>query len=141
MIVHGFWDQHGRAAQGWNRSFYFPKPRRFDATMTFDPELNRVVEWLRPWNLFEVVWEVVFEPPDTIRIVAERVRVGWRTRRWTLPAWASPHVQAVERAVGDSHIWIDLLVGNRIMGDIFGYEGRFHVRREPKPTLPGARRR
>lgn len=132
MIIEGADTPSGRAAQVWRRSFAFSSPRRFDAIMTFDSHEGRVVEWLRPRNLIEVVWDVAFEPPATIRITANRIRLGRGRWRFTLPKWAGPDVSAVETADADCHITIDLVVRHPWLGDVFGYEGRFHVRREQK---------
>jgi hypothetical protein len=137
MVVEGMRDPGGGAAQLWLRSFAFPSPRRFDAVMTFDPREGRVVEWLRPRHLVQVVWDVTFEPPATMRIRAERIRVGRGRWRFGLPRWLGPVVTATETADGGDHITITLVVHHRALGDVFGYEGRFRVHREPRS---GARR-
>lgn len=134
MTVEGFWASGGRPAQTWRRSFALPTTRRFDAVMSFDSEVGRVVEWLRPWQLIEVVWEVAFEPPSTMRITAERMRIGRGSRRVSLPTWLTPSVIAVETAVGDQDIAIKLLVSHAWLRDFFGYEGRFRVTREASTT-------
>ncbi len=136
MTVDGVLDATGRSCQTWKRSFNLPRPRRFDATMSFDPALGRVVEWLRPRDLIEVVWDVAFEPPATIRIATERMRFGRGRRRVTLPRWLTPDVIATETAVGADEITIELVVRHRWLGDVFGYEGRFRVTRERIPNAP-----
>jgi uncharacterized protein (TIGR01777 family) len=76
MIVEGLHDGQGDGAQTWHRTFRFRRPRRFDATMAFDLRLARVVERMDPGGVLEVVWNVTFEPPATIRIVTESIRFG-----------------------------------------------------------------
>ena len=114
MIIEGADDPSGRATQVWRRSFAFSSPRRFDAIMTFDSHQGRVVEWLRPANLIEVVWDVAFEPPATIRIIANRARIGRGRWHFTLPRWAGPEVSAVETAdadVASPSTWLSVTLG------------------------------
>jgi hypothetical protein len=44
--------------------------------MTFDLRLARVVERMAPFGMLEVIWNVTFEPPDTIQIETCGMRVG-----------------------------------------------------------------
>jgi uncharacterized protein (TIGR01777 family) len=134
MVVEGLHDGQGGDVQTWRRAFAFRRPRRFDATMTFDPRLARVVEHVRPGGVLEVVWNVRFEPPATIWIVTEGMRFGVGRCRMTLPRWAAVEVRVSETALGDQSdaIAVDLVVRQRWLGEIFGYAGRFQVRREAK---------
>ena len=83
---------------------------------------------------FTVVWNVAFEPPATIRIVTERLRVGVGSARITLPRWSAVEVHVSETALEEQRqqIAVDLVVQHPWLGAIFGYAGRFQVRREPK---------
>ena len=137
MTIQGLRDSSGRPAQAWRRSFALLSPRRFDAIMSFDRDMDRVVEWLKPWNLIEVIWDVAFDPPRTIRITAARMRLGRGSRRVTLPTWMVPRVSAIETAVGDHEITISLVVSHPLLGDFFGYDGRFNVRRESTASSRG----
>jgi uncharacterized protein len=134
MMVEGRHDKQGRGTQTWHRTFQFRKPRRFDATMAFDLRRARVVEWMGPFNVLEVVWNVTFEPPATIRIETEGIRVGMGRGRMVLPRWASVEVRVSETALlgGSEAIAVDLAVRQLWLGEIFGYTGRFQVRRERK---------
>ena len=134
MIVEGLHDGQGGGAQTWRRTFEFRRPRRFDATMAFDFRLARVVERMGPFGVLEVVWNVTFEPPATIRIVTEGIRFGVGRCRIALPRWAAMEVRVSETALGDRSdtIAVDLAVRQPWLGEIFGYAGRFQVRREVK---------
>jgi uncharacterized protein len=134
MIVEGLHDGQGGGAQTWRRTFRFRRPRRFDATMAFDLRLARVVERMCPGGVLEVVWNVTFEPPATIRIVTEGIRFGVGRCRIALPRWATVEVRVSETALGDRSdmIAVDLAVRQQWLGEIFGYAGRFQVRREVK---------
>lgn len=134
MIVEGLPTGRACGAQTWRRKFTFAKPRKFDATMAFDPKLARVVERVRPGGVLEVVWNVTFEPPATIRIVTQGMRVGVGRLRIAVPRWAAVEVQVSETALEDQsqRIAVDLVVRHPWLGAIFGYTGYFQVRREPK---------
>jgi uncharacterized protein (TIGR01777 family) len=134
MTVEGLPNEYACGAQLWRRTFLFHTPRRFDATMAFDPKLARVVERVRPGGVLEVVWNVAFEPPATIRIVTEGMRLGVGWFRITLPRWSAVEVHVSETALEEQRqqIAVDLVVQHPWLGAIFGYAGRFQVRREPK---------
>lgn len=134
MVIEGLPTEYACGAQTWRRTFLFRTPRRFDATMAFDPKLARVVEWVRPGGVLEVIWNVTFEPPATIRIVTQGMRLGVGRLRITLPRWAGVEVQVSEMALEEQsqRIAVDLVVRHPWLGAIFGYAGRFQVRREPK---------
>jgi uncharacterized protein len=134
MSVEGRYDGQGGGVQTWRRTFGFRRPRRFNATMAFDFRLARVVERMGPLGVLEVVWKVTFEPPATIRIVTEGMRVGLGKRRLALPGWAAVEIRVSETALVDQSetIAVDLVIRQPWLGEIFGYAGRFQVRREVK---------
>ena len=134
MIVEGRHDGQGGGAQTWYRTFQFRRPRQFNATMMFDLRLARVVERMAPFGMLEVLWNVTFEPPATIRIETRGMRVGVNRLRIALPRWASVEVRVSETALSDRSetIAVNLAVRQPWLGEIFGYTGRFQVRREMK---------
>lgn len=144
MIVEGQHGRQGGGAQTWRRTFHFRRPRKFNATMMFDQRLARVVERLGPFGVLEIVWNVTFEPPATIRIKTEGIRLGMGKRRIVLPRWATVEIWASETALGQQGnmgeqdlpgiqrdmIAVDLLVRQPWLGEIFGFAGHFQLRRE-----------
>jgi hypothetical protein len=85
--------------------------------------------------MLEVVWNVTFEPPATIRIVTEGIRFAVGRCRIALPHWATVEVWVSETALEEDRsdmIAVDLTVRQQWLGEIFGYAGRFQVRREVK---------
>ena len=136
MIVEGVHDRWAGGAQTWYRTFKFRRLRRFNAMMAFDFRLARVVEWVRPAGMLEVVWNVTFEPPATVRIVTQGLRFGIGKYRLALPRWATVQVRVSETALLDRRdmIAVDLVVRQQWLGEIFGYAGRFQVRREVKQS-------
>ena len=88
-----------------------------------------------PFGLLEVVWNMRFDPPDTIYIstVGCVLRIGHH-RLW-LPRLLYPDVTAVERTLKDSQgISIYLRVAHPMLGSIFGYSGTFHIEPPFAPT-------
>jgi uncharacterized protein (TIGR01777 family) len=136
MVVEGQPGRQGGGAQTWHRAFRFNKLRRFNATMVFDQRLARVVERLEPFGILEVVWNVTFEPPDTIRIGTEDIRAGVDRCRMVLPRWVSVEVEVSETALLDRNgtIAVAFVIRQPWLGEIFGYTGRFQVRKEEKKS-------
>ncbi len=112
----------------WERTFAFRRPRRFDATLAFSPELGRIVELVGPAGCFEMAWNVRFEPPARllIRTAGARLRIGQYALR--LPAALVPSVTVVQEAVADGELTVDLVVSHQALGPLFGYDGRFRLR-------------
>jgi hypothetical protein len=84
--------------------------------------------------LQEVIWNVAFEPPNTIRIETCGMRIRVNRLRIALPRWASVEVRVSETALADRSetIAVNLAVRHPWLGEIFGYCGWFLVRREMK---------
>ncbi|HET8845865.1 MAG TPA: DUF4166 domain-containing protein, partial [Ktedonobacteraceae bacterium] len=133
MIVEGLYDKQKGASQTWHRAFMFRKTRRFDALMAFDVRHARMIEHVRP-GILEIVWRVSFAAPATISIVTESIRLCIGKWRMALPRWASVEVQVKETALEETGnlISVELVMRQSWLGEIFGYHGRFHVRREQK---------
>lgn len=134
MIVEAQLAGSGRSVQTWERTFWFRKPRHFNAMMMFDLRLARVVERMAPFGILEVIWNVTFEPPHTIRIETCGIRIGVNKCRIALPRWARVEVRVSETVLSESSetIAVNLTMRQPWLGEIFGYCGQFQVRRERK---------
>jgi len=129
LSVRAGLDRRGEPYLKWDRSFHFKVTRHFNAVMLYDRRLTRIVERMGPLGLLDVVWNMRFEPPDTIYISTEGcvLRIG-RRRLW-LPRLLCPDVLAVERALDKGNgIAINLRVAHPLLGPIFGYNGVFHLK-------------
>jgi len=123
----------GEAVHTWRRRFAFPRERRFTSRMVYDRHLGRIVELVGPGELLGVAWEMRFEPPGALELSADRwvLRLG----RWalSLPSWILGTGYAIQQAdtLSDDGFSIDLTISHPLLGDVFGYEGTFCLRREP----------
>jgi Domain of unknown function (DUF4166) len=121
-------DSHGQPYLRWERIFRFKTQRHFNATMFYDRRLKRVVERMGPSGLLNMVWDVRFSPPDTIRISTAGCVVRAGRRRLWLPRLLCVDVTAVERALESGEgIHILVTVAHPLLGSIFGYSGVFHL--------------
>ena len=130
-ITSGNW--RGEPLQTWRRTFRFPNEhRRFTSRMAYDERIGRIVELVGPGAVLGVVWEIRFEAPRTLRLGADEWVLRLGPRRLRLPAWLMGTGRAVETAddSADDVIHIDLTLAHPLLGDVFGYEGTFRVRRE-----------
>jgi hypothetical protein len=133
MDVIGGRDAQGRPYQHWNRSYRFPAvTRRFNAIMAYDEKQRCVVEWLGPAHVGQILWSVTFVRPNAIEIVSAACQLRLGSLRLPLSRLLYPSVRAVETALDEDTIHIDLRTSHPWLGDIFGYEGTFHLLRISK---------
>jgi hypothetical protein len=74
MTVSGWRSATGEGYHTRERTFAFPRLRRFNAVMVYDLRHNRVVERLGPGQLLQMAWDIQLRPPATVVIVT----TGWR---------------------------------------------------------------
>ncbi|NLU68966.1 DUF4166 domain-containing protein [Streptomyces sp. HNM0574] len=135
-------DSHGRETVTFVRSFAFPgRVRRFDATMIYSPERGRIVDYLGTHqHLATDLWPEVDEAGAlVIRSGEHRFREGRLDVR-------VPELIGGDALVRESYdeaadrFRIQVRVGNRYFGPLFGYEGSFTAEytalaRGPRPGL------
>jgi hypothetical protein len=113
--------------QRWQRTFAFPHTRRFDATLAYSRELGRTVELVGPRGCVELAWDVRFDPPHRLLIRTESARLLVGRRAVRLPACLVPCVSAIQEAISDDELSIELVVAHPALGPLFGYDGRFRL--------------
>lgn len=123
-----------RPIQIWDRAFKFQRKRRFLAELAYDERKSKVVERFGPGRCLELAWNLRFEPPQTLRIIAFdwRLRIGGIS--FPIPTLVLGTVKAqqvVDRDVPDG-IQMKLHIKHPLLGKFFGYEGQFTVRRVPR---------
>lgn len=122
-------DQFGRETVTWNRQFQFPnKMRRFDATMIYSEERERIVDYLGNKQHLAVDLAISVEPNGGIRIKSgdQRFYEGWL-------AFPFPRLFT---GIADVCEWYDdteerykiaVEVNNPLIGSIFRYQGTFQT--------------
>ena len=132
MNVTGRRAANGHDYQTWDRTFVFPPLRRFNAIMVYDPTQDCVVERLGPGHLLQMAWTIRFLAPASIEIMTTSCTVRVGRQRFHLPDFLYPSVRAVQTALLDrpDTIHIDLVMTHAWLGPIFGYNGKFSLRRE-----------
>lgn len=128
MLVTAGRDRHGRPCQVWQRSFAFEqRQRHFNAVKVYDARRRAVVERLGPGGMIQIPWHVQVRPSGGLTITIAGIWLG----PLRVPEAISADVIATEEALDPRTIRIDLTVSHRLLGPVFGYEGRFEVRVEP----------
>ena len=133
------WDTMGRPYNVCARRFDFPDPARFDTLKTWDGGLQRLVEYVGRGRHLFVVWRTT-RSGQTIAFETERIAIIARRRRLWLPAWLWKafvgRTLFTQTAKPDGHsIEISLVLTSSLLGDVFGYEGTFEVRRSDDPLV------
>lgn len=125
----------GRTIQVWDRSFTFPRQRRFIADVSYDPNIQAITERFGIGGRLELQWRVRFKAPDTVSIRGSKWALRLGPLRLPIPSLLVGSARASQRALPgtDDTIQMELSVHNRLIGTFFGYEGRFTVRRVPQP--------
>jgi hypothetical protein len=125
----------GRPSHVWLRTMHFPTVRHFPTTIVYDAARDRVVDLVGPRNALHMVWRAKFRPPDTFTLDTDACGIYLLGRvRW-LPEWLWPWllgtVRFVQRAasVNGKQVDIELVIRHPLLGDVFGYDGTFLVRR------------
>jgi hypothetical protein len=111
--------------QAWRRTFAFARERYFDAVIAYDARRRVQVERLGP---LELDWHVRFDPPGRLEIISGRARLRVGPVRVVVPRILTPDVRAVERALGRDRLHVEVTMGHRLLGPLFGYSGSFRLR-------------
>lgn len=133
---YAYRDSFGRETVTWVRTFHMPqRRRRFDATMIFSEERNRIVDYLGTHQHLAVDIELSVAPNGglSLRSNEQRFYEGWVGFRFPL---AFSGVAAVNEWFDDAsgRFRIEVDVRNRHWGPLFGYRGSFEVEWLDCPT-------
>lgn len=115
----------------WLRRFHLPgRVRQFDAVMLWDPVRGCIVDLLGRDGRLAVDLHVRVED-GALHLTSGRqwLRLGrWRI---PLPAWLAGRARVREWAAGDGGLAIEVRVDNPLLGEVFGYTGRFRAAADP----------
>ena len=120
----------GRSVQFWRRTFLFPRPRRFNATLAYDPTGHSRIEALGPGGVLETDWSARYVPPSRLVIRSRSAWIRLRSHRIPLHRVLTPRVRVVQDAAPTSDaVRVDFLMRHPLLGEIFGYRGSFRSSR------------
>jgi len=124
----------GRPFNTCARIFDFDSPASWNTFKTWDPRLNRVVEYMGRHQRLMVVLATGYEDASTLTFDTERVALRVGGRRLWLPAWfwrtfmGATHF--IQKASADGRlIHVRLILTQSVLGEVFGYEGTFEILR------------
>ncbi|MFD2115606.1 DUF4166 domain-containing protein [Paenibacillus yanchengensis] len=122
-------DQFGRETVTWNRQFKFPnKIRRFDATMIYSEERERIVDYLGNKQHLAVDLAISVEPNGGIRIRSrdQRFYEGWL--QFPFPRLFTGIADVCEwYDDSEERYKISVAVNNPLIGSVFRYQGTFQT--------------
>jgi hypothetical protein len=126
LVVSPARTRDGRSVQLWRRTFRFPRARRFNATLAYDPVSDSLIEALGPGGVLETDWSARYVPPARLVIESRNAWIRLGFLRIPLPASLTPRVRVIQDAAASpDSVRVDFLMRHPFLGDIFGYSGTF----------------
>src|SRR5690606_6825372 len=126
---YAYVDSFGRETVTWCRTYHFPdKDRRFDATMIYSEQRNKIIDYLGTHQHLAV--EIDMEPTAEghMRLYSGQQYFYERKAAFKFPMRFSGYAEVTESydAKRDKYV-IEVNVRNKLFGSIFGYKGSFDV--------------
>lgn len=130
---YAYVDRFGRETMTWIRTFEFPAgPVRFDATMIYSEERGKVVDYLGTHQHLAVDIDLSVAPRGGLALRSGGQRFYEGPVGFRFPMLFSGVAQVREWYDDTEGMFrIDVAVGNRAWGPLFGYRGRFEVTWSP----------
>jgi len=126
LVISPVRTRDGQSVQFWRRTFRFPRARRFNATLTYDPASHSLIEALGPGGVLETDWIACYIPPHRLVIASRSAWIRLAFLRIPLPALLTPTVRVVQDAgLSSDTVQVDFLMRHPLLGRIFGYKGTF----------------
>lgn len=126
---YAYVDSLGRETVTWIRDFQLSQPRRFDATMVYSEQRQRVVDYLGTHQHLAVDIDLGVDPEDgglLLRSGAQRFYEG--PLGFAFPMALSGYADVKEwYDEGRGEYGIRVNVENKTWGPLFGYQGWFDV--------------
>lgn len=128
-------DREGLPHHAYNRTLRFDTVETFNTVMSYVPKQGRAGEFFGPFRAMYMLWDADFQPPDQLHMSTANFGFRLFGLMLTLPSglsrWMFGHAGFVQKAISEDMTSIDLVISHPMLGDIFGYEGVFKIRRTP----------
>jgi hypothetical protein len=138
---YAYIDRFGRETVTWLRKFHFPQGlRRFDATMIYSEQRQRLVDYLGTHQHLAVDIQLSVDPNGGLRLRSAEQRFYEGAIAFPFPLFFSGVADVCEWYDEASQKFrIEVRVSNRFWGDLFGYRGAFEVSYQPTDpqAIPG----
>lgn len=131
-------DEYGRETVTWVREFELPRPRRFDATMIYSEERDRVVDYLGTHQHLAVDIDLaVDEATGGLSITAGDQRLYAFGLGGSFPAVLTGRADVLEWYDDEEERYrIAVHVENPVVGTLFEYRGWFEVEWLDREDVP-----
>ncbi|GIN84907.1 hypothetical protein J6TS2_12930 [Heyndrickxia sporothermodurans] len=133
---YAYQDSFGRECVVWARTFQFPsKIRHFDATMIFNAENRKIVDYFGTHHDFISDLELKVTKIGSLRIRSKSQRIIWNGWSIALPAFLRGEAEIVEWFDEYEKVFkIHVKVRNRLVGTLFEYHGSCQTEFVDMPT-------
>jgi hypothetical protein len=134
---HAYVDTFGRETVTFLRTFDFPVPQHWDATMVYSPERRTVVDYLGTHQHLAVDLHLSADERGGLLIRSGQQRLHEGLLHVRMPRVLTGAAEVREWFDDTAgHFHIDVRVTNPVLGPLFGYTGTFTVQHRATPTAP-----
>jgi hypothetical protein len=123
---YAYTDRFGRETVTWNRTFHFPKPRRFDATFIYSQQRRSIVDYLGTHQHLATDLAVTVNDRGGILLRSGPMRLHEHWVHLAVPKLMTGHAEVCEwydDPTGRFRIEVNVL--HPWIGSLFGYTGWF----------------
>jgi hypothetical protein len=126
---YAYKDTFGRETVTWVRKYQFPKQmRRFDASMIYSEQRNRIIDYLGTHQHLAVDIEMTVAENGGIKLRSGEQRFYEGFLSFKFPMLFSGEANVCEWFDDkEQKFKISVVVSNKTWGNLFGYEGTFEV--------------
>ena len=126
---YAYLDRFGRETVTWLRKFNFNnQTRRFDATMIYSEQRQRIVDYLGTHQHLAVDIDLAVDENGGLRLRSGEQRFYEKSIAFRFPMLFSGIANVCEWYDDEAQKFkIEVRVKNRVWGDLFGYRGSFEV--------------
>ena len=134
---YAYLDRFGRETVTWLRKFNFNnQTRRFDATMIYSEQRQRIVDYLGTHQHLAVDVDLAVDSNGGLRLRSGEQRFYEKPFAFRFPMLFSGIAEVCEWYDDEvQKFMIEVRVKNKVWGDLFGYRGSFEVIYKPVDPL------